>query len=90
VDVRPDVADAVPEEPFPTLNPRDVDVLRLLGEGRSTGQIAVSLSVSRNTARTRIRRLQVRLDVSDRAAVVRAAETLEVPDIPRPRRAVDQ
>ena len=67
------------------LNARDVDVLRLLAEGRSTGQIAASLSVSSNTARTRIRRVQRKLDVGDRTAAVRAAEELVLLLIPRPR-----
>jgi len=44
-----------------------------LARGRSTTQIAVLLSVSRNTARTRIRRLQGKLAVGGREAVVRAA-----------------
>ena len=54
------------------LNDKDVRVLALLAEGRSTSQIAAALSVSGNTARTRIRRVQARLDVPDRWAAVRA------------------
>lgn len=70
----------------PTLTLRDIVVLECLAAGRSTAQIARSLSVSGNTARTRIRRVQSKLDVLDRAAAVRAAENLGVLRIPRPRR----
>jgi DNA-binding CsgD family transcriptional regulator len=65
------------------LNRRDIEVLRCLANGNSTAQIAASLSVSSNTARTRIRRLQVKLDVPDRTATVRAARDLGVLRIPR-------
>ena len=67
------------------LNRRDIEVLRCLADGNSTAQIAARLSVSSNTARTRIRRLQVKLDVPDREATVRAAQDLGVLRIPRPR-----
>jgi DNA-binding NarL/FixJ family response regulator len=62
----------------PVLNRRDLVVLSALAGGRSTAQIATSLAVSRNTARTRIRRVQSKLDVADRAAAVRAAQDLGV------------
>ena len=70
------------------LNRRDVEVLQYLAEGKSTSQIAGHLAVSSNTARTRIRRIQTRLDVTDRAAAVRTARELGVLGIPRPRRPV--
>lgn len=74
-----------PEGPR-ALSARDLRVLGFLAEGRSTGQIAAALSVSSNTARTRIRRVQGKLGVADRAAAVRAAGDLRVLPIPRPRR----
>jgi DNA-binding NarL/FixJ family response regulator len=80
------VAESVRPHPLRTLNPRDVEVLRLLAAGRSTGQIAAALSVSSNTARTRIRRVGRKLDVSERSAAVRAAGDLGLVPIPRPRR----
>ena len=82
---RPSGTDTGRPVPHRTLNPRDLHLLRLLAEGRSTGQIAVALSVSTNTARTRIRRVQAKLDVRDRSAAVRAASDHGVPGIPRPR-----
>jgi DNA-binding NarL/FixJ family response regulator len=62
----------------PALTPRDLEVLRLLAVGRSTGQIAATLSISSNTARTRIRRVLRKLHVADRSAAVGAAGDLGV------------
>jgi DNA-binding CsgD family transcriptional regulator len=67
------------------LNRRDVEVLVCLAEGKSTSQIAAILSVTGNTARTRIRRIQGKLDVSSRSAVVRTARELGYLRIPSPR-----
>jgi ATP/maltotriose-dependent transcriptional regulator MalT len=64
--------------PSSALNSRDVAVLRCLADGRSTAQIAASLSVSGNTVRTRIRRLEAKLHVSERSAAVRAGRNLGV------------
>jgi DNA-binding NarL/FixJ family response regulator len=85
---RPSGTDTVRPVPPRVLYPRDLDVLRLLADGRSTSQIAAALSVTSNTARTRIRRVQAKLDVRDRSAAVRAATDRGVPGIPRPRRPV--
>jgi ATP/maltotriose-dependent transcriptional regulator MalT len=63
---------------------REVELLRLLAEGRSTAQIAALFVVSSNTARTKIRRVQGKLDVSDRGAAVRAARNLGLLPEPRP------
>lgn len=52
---------------------RDREVLRQLADGRSTRQIAAALSVTTNTARTRIRRVEAKLAVTGRPEVVRAA-----------------
>ena len=60
------------------LSQRDIEVLRCLADGKSTAQIAAVLAVSSNTARTRIRRIQGKLDVADRDAAVRTAQDLGV------------
>ena len=57
----------------PDLTDRDVVLLRCLGSGDSTAQIAATLSVSSNTVRTRIRRVQAKLGVSTRADLASAA-----------------
>jgi DNA-binding CsgD family transcriptional regulator len=80
--------DGVRPDSRPGLNDRDLRVLRCLAEGNSTAQIAAVLCVSRNTVRTRIRRIQAKLGVADRAATVRAAHHLGVLPVPRPRRPV--
>jgi DNA-binding CsgD family transcriptional regulator len=60
----------------PLLSARELQALRQLAEGRSTGQIAAAMSVSSNTVRSRIRRLLAKLDVTDRQQVVARAREL--------------
>jgi DNA-binding NarL/FixJ family response regulator len=72
-----DVEDPV-HDLMSTLNSCDLLVLECLAEGRSTAGIASALAVSSNTARSRIRRVQRRFEVTDRAAAVRAANELGV------------
>jgi DNA-binding CsgD family transcriptional regulator len=60
----------------PALTARDLEALRHLAVGRSTAQIAVAMSISTNTVRTRIRRIQDKLAISDRDRVVDAARSL--------------
>lgn len=62
------------------LNARDLRILDYLAEGRSTAGIAQELSVSGNTARTKIRRLQRKLDVTDRTSAVQTAQNLGILD----------
>ena len=77
-----------PPRPSPALNRRDLEVLRCLADGKSTAQIAADLAVTSNTARTRIRRVQSKLDVTGREAVVRTAQELAALGIPAPRRPI--
>ena len=60
------------------LTERDVVLLRCLGSGGSTAQVAAELSVSANTARTRIRRVQRKLGVSSRSQLVSAGRALDL------------
>jgi PAS domain S-box-containing protein len=59
--------------PHPHLTPRQVEVLRLLEQGRSTKQIAAELHVSTETVRNHIRRLFRALGVHSRLEAVAAA-----------------
>ena len=59
--------------PPPHLTPRQVEVLRLLEQGRSTKQIAAELHLSTETVRNHIRRLFRALDVNSRLEAVAAA-----------------
>ncbi|WP_206340297.1 response regulator transcription factor [Blastococcus litoris] len=52
---------------------RDLEALRHLAEGRSTAGIAAAMSISTNTVRTRIRRLQDLLGAPARDQVVARA-----------------
>jgi PAS domain S-box-containing protein len=59
--------------PHPHLTPRQVEVLRLLEQGRSTKQIAAELHLSTETVRNHIRRLFQALGVNSRLEAVAAA-----------------
>ena len=59
--------------PHPDLTPRQVEVLRLLEQGRSTKQIAAELHLSTETARNHVRRLFRALGVNSRLEAVAAA-----------------
>ena len=62
-----------PIAPPPHLTPRQVEVLRLLEQGRSTKQIAAELHLSPETVRNHIRRLFQALGVNSRLEAVAAA-----------------
>ncbi|HEY5906786.1 MAG TPA: LuxR C-terminal-related transcriptional regulator [Vicinamibacteria bacterium] len=68
---RPD--DLLTPPPPPHLTPRQVEVLRLLEQGRSTKQIAAELHLSTETVRNHIRRLFRALGVNSRLEAVAAA-----------------
>ena len=57
----------------PRLSERETEVLRLLAEGLSSGDIADRLAVSATTVKTHLRNLYYKLEVSDRAAAVAQA-----------------
>ena len=62
----------------PALTDRDRQVLRQLAGGRSTAQIAAAMSLTGNTVRSRIRRVQRKLSVPRRDAVVQRACDLRI------------
>ena len=59
--------------PHPQLTPRQVEVLRLLEQGRSTKQIAAELHLSTETVRNHIRHLFRALGVNSRLEAVAVA-----------------
>ena len=65
--------DESPAAPPPYLTPRQVEVLRLLEQGRSTKQIAAELHLSTETVRNHVRRLFRALGVNTRLEAVAAA-----------------
>ena len=73
LDDRPDDS---PSAPPPHLTPRQVEVLRLLEQGRSTKQIAAELHLSTETVRNHVRRLFRALGVNSRLEAVAAARAV--------------
>ncbi len=69
--------DAAPGAPLPHLTPRQVEVLRLLEQGRATKQIAAELHLSTETVRNHIRHLFRALGVNSRLEAVAAARAGE-------------
>ena len=61
--------------PPPHLTPRQVEVLRLLEQGRSTRQIGEELHLATETVRTHVRRLFRALGVNSRLEAVAAARS---------------
>ncbi len=62
-------------QPLEALTPRELEVLRLLTQGKSNPQIAEELVISRLTAKTHVERIIRKLEVSDRTqAAMRAVE----------------
>jgi two-component system nitrate/nitrite response regulator NarL len=57
----------------PRLSEREAEILRLLAEGLSSGEIADELGVSVTTVKSHLRNLYEKLEVSDRAAAVARA-----------------
>jgi PAS domain S-box-containing protein len=66
-----------PGEPHPHLTPRQAQVLTLLGEGRSTKQIAGELHLSRETVRNHVRQVFRVLGVNSRLEAVAVARRVD-------------
>ena len=60
------------------ISERELEVLRLLAEGRSNKEIATRLSVSPNTVKTHISNLFAKLDVRRRTAAIGRARELGI------------
>ncbi|GAA4903930.1 LuxR family two component transcriptional regulator [Stackebrandtia albiflava] len=61
--------------PEPLLSAREVEVLRLVGEGNTNRAVAAALFVSEATVKTHLLHIYAKLDVKDRAAAVAAGYT---------------
>jgi DNA-binding NarL/FixJ family response regulator len=63
-------------ERMQTLSPREVEVLRLVVDGKSNSEVAAALFLTENTVKTHMTRILQKLDVRDRVqAVVYAYES---------------
>ena len=71
-------ADGDPRSPFEALTGRELDVLRLLAEGRSNREIARGLHVTEKTVKTHVSSVLAKLNVADRtqAALLAVRERL--------------
>jgi DNA-binding NarL/FixJ family response regulator len=68
-----DVKAYLPEEAFPELTPRELEVLGLIAQGDNNSQIAGKLVISDKTVRNHITSIFSKLQVADRAqAVIKA------------------
>lgn len=66
---------SVESTPFPELTARERDILDLLADGRSNGEIAQALFISPKTVRNNLSSVYAKLQVADRTqAVVRARQ----------------
>jgi two-component system NarL family response regulator len=65
--------DDTPTAPHPHLTPRQVEVLRLLEQGRSTKQIAADLHLSTETVSNHVRNVLRAMGVHSRIEAVAAA-----------------
>ncbi|MGP3920351.1 response regulator [Nonomuraea sp. 10N515B] len=75
-DVRPAPAPAAAHRELVGLTPRELEVLRLLGQGLSNTELAKALTLSESTVKTHVGRIFTKLGLRDRAqAVVLAYET---------------
>jgi PAS domain S-box-containing protein len=68
-----DVEEQPPATPHPHLTPRQIEILHLLEQGRSTAQIAGQLHLSIETVRNHIRHLMQALGVHSRLEAVAVA-----------------
>ena len=60
------------------LNSREIDILKLIAQGRSNSAIAEQLSISENTVKWHVKNIFTKLDVNKRAAAVVMAQQLQL------------
>lgn len=66
---------SLPEDAFPELTPRELDVLELIAQGANNSRIAEELVVSDKTVRNHITSIFSKLQVADRAqAIIKARD----------------
>ena len=77
----PAVPSPRPRQPRPGgLSRREIEVLRLVADGRTTGEIATQLFISARTAEHHIQNIYTKIGVSSRVAATRWALQQQVVD----------
>ena len=72
--LRPEVQAKLAERAAqPTLTPREVEVISLVGEGRRNKEVAATLRISEETVQVHLRNIFAKLQVSDRASALTVA-----------------
>ena len=72
--LRPEVQAKLAERAAqPTLTPREVEVIELVGEGRRNKEVAASLRITEETVQVHLRNIFAKLEVRDRAAALAVA-----------------
>lgn len=72
--IRPEVQARLAERASqPTLTPREVEVIELVGEGRRNKEVAAALHISEETVQVHLRNIFAKLEVGDRAAALAVA-----------------
>ena len=66
--------------PPAALTVRETEVLRLLAQGHTLGEVGQSLTLSVNTVKTHVKNVYSRLDVSTRIAAVDTARRMGILD----------
>jgi DNA-binding NarL/FixJ family response regulator len=77
-------AAAPPSEGAAGLTPRELEVLRLVAAGRSNGQIAETLFISRKTASVHVSNILAKLGVHSRTEAAAAAHRMGLDDHANP------
>jgi DNA-binding NarL/FixJ family response regulator len=71
---------SLPEDSFPELTPRELEVLELIAEGHKNSQIAEKLVISDKTVRNHITNIFSKLQVADRSQAIFKARQAGLPD----------
>jgi DNA-binding NarL/FixJ family response regulator len=66
----PEFKSMLPEEAFPELTPRELEVLELVAQGANNTKIAEALVITSKTVRNHINSIFSKLQVADRAAAI--------------------
>jgi DNA-binding NarL/FixJ family response regulator len=74
-EIEADIKPSLPEDVFPELTPRELEVLKLIAHGTNNSQIAEQLVITDKTVRNHITSIFSKLQVADRAqAIIKARD----------------